>query len=336
MSRALSAWREWLELRGRLHDEYRFHIEQAQADLRGLGLSGREAGREARLRFGSRRNLRTARRELGGDLKGLTHLLRAHRVTASLGFQPLVLITAMLVLLALSPAPRELVEGVLGRTLNPADRGAVVLSSHPLGGIYEGITPTDFRELQSMTTLRAVNRYRLDARGLAVQGVHLETVTAEAQAKTHNRGFYASWASDQTMVSTAPAKVVWALAATFGIFFLRRPLSYAVGLGFLNAAASLVLWAFVVQICGEFLSVAFVGYLVLTAMQCLWFWRDLGRRCPVCLDRLVLPLTAGRWDRLLLNPQMTESVCAHGHGALVECWWSRRFRRGEESGALIY
>jgi len=321
-ARVLCAWREWLELRGRLHEEYRFHIERAAADLRGLGLSARAARREARLRFGSRHNLRIARRELGGDLQGLTYLLRVHRVTASRGLQPLMLITAMLMLLALSPAPRELVEGVLGRSINPADRGVVVLSSHPLGAFYDGITPAELRALRSMTTVTAIDRYRMDVRGRAAQGTPLKAVAAEARAKTHNRGFYAAWLSDQTNVSTAPAKVVWAFVAICGVFFLRRSatwqwLSYGAALGSLHAGASLLLWAYLEQIGRGVAWFTFVAYLGVTAMQCCWWWRDLRERCPACLDGLVLPLTAGRADRVLFDPLFTESVCAHGHGAMI-------------------
>jgi hypothetical protein len=73
-------------------------------------------------------------------------------------------------------------------------------------------------------------------------------------------------------------------------------------------------------------SLVFLAYLLISAMQCRWWWSDLNQRCSVCLDRLVLPLTEGTADRVLLESAITESVCAQGHGVLVESRWSRRFR----------
>ena len=37
-------------------------------------------------------------------------------------------------------------------------------------------------------------------------------------------------------------------------------------------------------------------------MQCRWWWRDLFRRCPICLEGLRLPLAEGTADRVLLSP----------------------------------
>lgn len=62
-------------------------------------------------------------------------------------------------------------------------------------------------------------------------------------------------------------------------------------------------------------------------MQCRWWWRDLFRRCPICLEGLRLPLAEGTADRVLLSPISTESVCIHGHGVLLENCWLRSFRR---------
>jgi hypothetical protein len=73
-------------------------------------------------------------------------------------------------------------------------------------------------------------------------------------------------------------------------------------------------------------SLLVVTYLLVAAAQCLYWWHDLRHRCPVCLDRLLLSWTQGDADRILLSAAVTESVCAHGHGALIESRWSRDFR----------
>jgi hypothetical protein len=116
MPRLFAAVREWLQLRLRVREERRFHLDSAAADLRALGLSSRAARREARSRFGSRRNLKLALRELGADAPGFIFLLRAHRVTASLWLQPAILLAVIGLVFSVSPSPREIVKGVIGRT----------------------------------------------------------------------------------------------------------------------------------------------------------------------------------------------------------------------------
>ena len=46
-----------------------------------------------------------------------------------------------------------------------------------------------------------------------------------------------------------------------------------------------------------------------------WCFGDQRRRCPVCLRRLVLPVTIGSWASVL-EPVTTELVCEEGHGSL--------------------
>jgi hypothetical protein len=99
MADTRSALREWLALRARLRDERRFHFEQAAADLCELGLTPREAKHQARARLGSRRHLRLARREIGGDFAGLVRLLQAHDVAPSLWWLPALLQAAVLIFL---------------------------------------------------------------------------------------------------------------------------------------------------------------------------------------------------------------------------------------------
>ena len=46
-----------------------------------------------------------------------------------------------------------------------------------------------------------------------------------------------------------------------------------------------------------------------------WAVADQHLRCPVCLNRLILPVSAGYWSSML-EPPATELLCRHGHGAL--------------------
>jgi len=63
--RLLNAIREWWQLRARLRDERRFHLDRAAAELLDC-------------RYG-RQSLGAAARELGCDFAGLVDLIRTHR-----------------------------------------------------------------------------------------------------------------------------------------------------------------------------------------------------------------------------------------------------------------
>jgi len=340
MLRAFRALREWLELRARVREERQFHLDRAAADFRTLGLSPRAAKKAARRRFGSRRHRRIALAEIGADLKGLVPMLRAHRVLASAWLQPVALLSAIALLFVLSPAPREMLEGLLGQTLRSEDRGVVSLAAMPGSG---GITPTEFEALRSMTAVTGVAWYRTHhVRARAVPGVTRVMIEADAHARTGNRGIYAAWISGQTKITTGPAKAVWLFIGAYGLFFMHaharqrgnwRWLLYGLGVAWLHLLASLTAWAFVIQLWGVTGGLAFATLLlaycvVAMALQCRYWWLDLRQRCPVCLDRLVMPLTEGAADRVLLDAAVTESICAHGHGVLLESRWVRQFCNG--------
>jgi hypothetical protein len=346
MRRTFSAFEEWLQLRARPREERRFHLDRAAAEFRSLGLSPRAANRKARVRFGSSRNMRIARREIGADLPGLARLFRANRVAASVWLQPAVLLAAVVLILVLSPAPRAVLEGVIGKPLAAKDRRAVVLTARTLNPSYEGISSSDFEALRSTSTLTGVERYQtLDVRAQAAQGATLAAIQSEARARTGNRRIWAGWLFQETGILMGPAKAAWLAIAFYAIFSLRsytpqlgkgRWLLYGFGVLSLHALATMMAWALAVQIwyrafwseagaLGIFVMV--VVFFRITAIQ-YRFWRaDLLQRCPICLDRLLLPLTEGTPDGVLLNPATTESVCAHGHCVLVENRWSRAFRR---------
>jgi hypothetical protein len=299
MLRTLSALHEWLQLRARVREEHQFHLDRAKADLRALGLSSRAAKKAARSRFGGRRNRRVALAEIGGDMKGLAWLLRAHRVLASAWLQPVALLAVIILLFVLSPAPREMLEGLLGQSLQSADRGVISLAAMPGSG---DVTRPEFEALRSMTTVTGVEWYGThNVRAVALPGVTRTMIEADAIARTGNRGIYGAWLSDQTYIATGPVKVVWLFIAVYGFFFIHthvrqqaswRWLLYGLGVACLHLLASLTAWAFVIRICGVTTGLALpallIAYSVIAmALQCRYWWFDVRQRCPACLDRLV-------------------------------------------------
>lgn len=73
----------------------------------------------------------------------------------------------------------------------------------------------------------------------------------------------------------------------------------------------------------------FIAWMGVAVMQVRHWWTDLRSRCPLCLERMVLPLTEGAEGSMVLRPAVTESICTHGHGVLVESRWDRTFRPEE-------
>ena len=339
-----NALNEWKRLRARLRDENQFHLEQAAADFRALGLSSRVANRAARARFGSRRNLRLALRELGGDWPGLVRLLLAYRIQASPWFQPTALVMVFLLILFLSPNPRAVLEGVAGRPFATADRGALFISEQARNLNYVGITKSDFESIQSLASLTKLERYQsIHARIQTEKGVSIAALESQIREKTGNSHLRVIPLFDRQSIVMGPAKAVWGFIAFCSLFFVvafknsHRWLSYGVAVGCLHSLASLLTWALAVQLWSRiawstdgrallgFLALSAV-YLGVVALQCQVWRYDLRRRCPFCLDSLLLPLTEGSADCFLLNSPTTESVCAYGHGVLVETRWSSRFR----------
>ena len=345
MHRLLSALREWLEVRTRVREERLFHLDRAAADLRALGLNGREAKRMARVRFGAGRNSRAGLRELGGDVRGLVHLVRVYRVFTSMWLQPAVVLLAMIVMLALSPVRRELMEGVLGYKFGAAKPTVVSLEVEGAGPASPGIALNEIDALQSMSLVTGVmSSGPHQVVGRPAPGATLAVIAAEARWRTGNRAFHAEWIEPQPKVMTGPAKVVWVLIAMYGAFFLvtragrvsRTWFAYASSVGCLHAVASITMWALATQgwglvswgtsvHAGLSFSLLVVVFLLVAAAQCWYWWHDLRHRCPVCLDRLLLSWTQGAQSSVLLSVSVTESVCAHGHGVLSESRWTREY-----------
>lgn len=343
MGRLFAAIQEWLQLRARVREERRFHLHSAAAELRALGLSSRAAKREARSRFGSRRNLKLALRELGGDAAGFIFLLRVHRVTASLWLQPATLLALIVLILALSPSPRELVNGVIGQPPPSVDLGVEFVSAY--GPFPWGVTPAEFEALRSMTTVTDLEPYRGHARGQRSRGSTLEEIQDEARTRTGHLRLWAVPLSGRTELELSPAWTAWVIIALYGVFFLLTHtrctlagpwLLYGSALFCLHALMSLTAWALAMQLWNriKWPNAAALAFPMLilacwgaAALQSRYCWNDLRRRCPFCLNRLILPLTNGTADRVLFDPAVTESICAHGHGVLVESRWIRRFEQ---------
>jgi hypothetical protein len=344
MWRAIDALREWIQLRARFRDEHQFHLERAAADFRALGLSSNAANRAARGRFGSRENSRLALRELGGDCAGLIRLALAHRVDASPWFPPAVLIMATMPIILLSPAPRAAIEGIVGEPLAAADRGELFISEQARNLSYVGITKADFESLQSLAVVTNVERYlSIHAQARAVNGVTFAAIDSQVRAKTSNPRLRVVPMFERQAIVMGPAKAVWGFISFCSLLFVatfkssRRWLSYGLAVACLHSLASLIIWALAIQLWSRIAwstdGTALLGFLALSmaylgvvALQCHLWWRDLRRRCPLCLDSLLLTLTKGTADCYLLNSVTTESVCAHGHGVLVENRWSCGFR----------
>ena len=132
--------------------------------------------------------MKAALRELGGDFAGLIDLLRAHRVPASPWLQPVLLLAAAALILLTSPAPRTLIEGVIGTALSSADRRAVILAASGWTPAERVITAAEFETIRTLPILSRVERYRPNLiRARAERGVSLSAIQSELHARMGNR-----------------------------------------------------------------------------------------------------------------------------------------------------
>ncbi len=56
-------------------------------------------------------------------------------------------------------------------------------------------------------------------------------------------------------------------------------------------------------------------YVAVTGWTVLWSLADQRRRCPICLERMAMPVSVGSWSSVL-DPAATELLCRSGHGSL--------------------
>ena len=347
MKRVFEALREWLALRVRVREEFEFHFDQAAAEYLALGLSPSAARQAARSRCGDWRTVNMALREIGADLRGLLHLLAIYRVPAWPGFQAAVLLVAGAFLLLLSPSARTIGEAIVGRPFAAHDREAIFVSTQTRNLTYVGLTRADFETLHSIYGLTGVAPYLgVHARARIVGGTPLSVLESTLQALTNNHQLRVVPLYDRMPIVMGPARAVWALLLLLGLWSLmnlrrckQEPLwcLFALATGGLQCATSMLLWAFAMQLWTKVqwstdgqaalaLLLLFLVYVGSAVAQTRWWMLDLDRRCPICLDGLLLSLSAGSDDCIVLNSSTKESICAHGHGVLVENRWSRGWR----------
>jgi hypothetical protein len=207
-----------------------------------------------------------------------------------------------------------------------------------------GITRADFESLQSLDSVTNVERYlSIHARARVAKGVTFTAIASQVRARTSNPRLRVVPMFERQAIVMGPAKAVWGFISFCSLFFVatfkssRRWLSYGLAVACVHSLVSLILWALPNQLWSRigwstdgtallgFLALSMV-YLGFVALQCHLWWQDLRRRCPVCLHGLLLTVTEGTADCYLLNSVTTESVCARGHGVLVETRWSCGFR----------
>jgi hypothetical protein len=56
-------------------------------------------------------------------------------------------------------------------------------------------------------------------------------------------------------------------------------------------------------------------YVAICGCTVIWSFSDQRRRCPICLERMALPVSVGSWSSVL-DPAGTELLCRSGHGSL--------------------
>jgi len=125
-------------------------------------------------------------------------------------------------------------------------------------------------------------------------------------------------------------------AATAKLRQHRRIWLFAAGTLLLLAALGGVLWATILQLlmrnrwASDGLQGIAVGTFAFTyvgwAFVALRLWyRDLLRRCPICLRRLGMADLRGNAGDLLVAPLERETICLYGHGVNVESRWRHTF-----------
>ena len=149
------------------------------------------------------------------------------------------------------------------------------------------------------------------------------------------------------MIPTFFAKWLWGCALFAGWSWLpfnatRRKLLYGIVSLPTYGALGIVLWTTTVQWWGlarwaystglgtrrrDGSSSAFVFAYAWGVAGTVRYWmRDIGQRCPECLDRLCMPVQLGREGGVLIGAGEIESICLRGHGSLSQARWSSNFR----------
>ncbi len=148
---AISEWRSasatWWSRRRRFAEESAFHRDAAIAEFEALGYSGRRAKKAVGRKMGARsRHRHPALAEIGGDLRGLLHLLPIRPVTRSPLFVPVTLAVSVVSALLLSPnlgmAMRCISAIVFCQDLSASER---IIPLTPAGVVPVGLAGTLLR-----------------------------------------------------------------------------------------------------------------------------------------------------------------------------------------------
>jgi hypothetical protein len=348
MRRLFNVLREWLQLRSRVRGEYRYHLDCAIADLRSLGVSPRAAKRAAKNRLGRARHRRRALREIGGNAAALPHLFHVHRVTAEPWWHPALLVAFAIGILLASPSPLLLIESLIGMPITRESATTVFVSAPAPWPVFTGLSPREFEALRAMPELSGVERYRnIYARAVS-RGPAPSVIESKARVLTGNPALGVVSQFEERRIEMGPAFIVWIGLAITAVFSLhsaagnRTWLIFSALTGCAHVLTSLVAWAFATEVwrvtlgrdsatSGVSFGVLLVIWLLSAALQYRGWLRDIRRRCPVCLESLLLSWTRGATGDMLLDLPVTESVCARGHGVLTESRWTREFRREQSS-----
>jgi len=146
----ISGFRSWRALRKRFAEEWDFHRDMAALDLQWLGLTPREARRNARSRLGDRAAHRQeALREIGGDARGLIAMLPIPETRRSPWLIPVMLGLFIGLALGLNPFRTQVIESM--RRFLPFTDGAIVSRLVPL--TPPGAAPTGIARLTLWTFL---------------------------------------------------------------------------------------------------------------------------------------------------------------------------------------
>jgi len=341
VKRLCAALQEWRERRHRVNEEFGFHVERSAAELELQGWAANAARRQAKARMGGRQHLLAARRELGGDWRGLMDMLVVHEISASPLFQPLVLFLGTLALLMISPSAKTTIESVLGTFLCQADRESVFISRQARNLSFQGVTASDVAAIRSIRGLVSIEAYGgRHVRARLRPGADKATLPAELGKRNDRLRLMPLF--DKSPVVMGPARVTWGLLLLLGLYRVRSCFRGKLSLMYLSigavshTVAAQILWAVAVQWwlavpwntdgrAALALTLLLFGYAGVCVVQTSWWVKDVESRCPQCFERLRLTMITGAAHNPFLDTATTESICAYGHGSLRRDLWEQRF-----------
>jgi hypothetical protein len=307
MTRIFKAIEEWRSRRADLRQEWVFHIQRAAFELEDLGFSREEARQLAEERLGPRsRYRRKAIRDAGAGLAGLVALIAPRPPWRSPWAVPAALFAALALVVALNPGRKAVASAVLD----------------PANFLRDGVTPYPpppncWPALPSATPRTAADPCVLRAPWMK------PIVIPAGWAKLFFGAFFLGtvWPLARMVLRTRKG---WRLLL-FGVAFQGGIVLLATTVWVTTLQYFMLItwtdWA-LREVSIVSLHLGLIGVAAGTAK---WWRTDVYRRCPECLERLLLPEEHGRMNSFLLEPLEVEMVCVNGHGTLAEDHWQRRF-----------